>query len=171
MSDAPKLSLTTPKQVVVSVLSGAAFCWLLLTAFEAFGTFPPVVPWSVPGLLVFLAVCVFIYARLLPRRLQQRTVSPQESFAAVGVAKAMIYTGAVFAGAHVVYVARYVTKFHAPLPEARVVQGGATIVAALLLAGAGAILERACVVKDDDEDEKKKKGGGSAEHHGHPEAI
>lgn len=152
------------------MLSGAAFCWLILTAFEALGSFPPVVPWSVPGVLLVLAVGVFWYARLLPRRLRQHVVSTEEAFAAVGVAKAMIYTGAVFAGAHVVYVARYVTKFHAPLPEARVIQGGVTIVAALLLAGAGAVLERACVVKDDDEDEKKKRGG-SAGHRGHPEAV
>ena len=73
-----------------------------------------------------------------------------ESVAALAIGKSMIMTGAVLAGAHVVYVARYVSLFDAPLPSARVIQGAATIVASLLLAGSGALLERACVVHDDD---------------------
>ena len=83
-----------------------------------------------------------------------RTPSEHERIkAAVAIAKAAIVTGAVLAGGHVVYVMRYITRFDAPLPSARVIQGAATIVAALLLAGAGALLERACVVHDGDDDD------------------
>lgn len=156
MSDRPKLGLTTGRQAVVAVLAGAVVAGLILLGFQAAGGFPPVVPWTVPALLVLLAVAVAIYSRALPRRLERRAVSSQEAFVALGVGKAMIMTGALFAGGHVVYVMRYLQLMQAPLPSARVVQGAATVVAALLLAGAGALLERACVVGDDDgEDEDK----------------
>lgn len=153
MSERPKLGLTTARQAVVAVLAGAALCGLILLAFEAAGGFPPVVPWSVPILLVLLAGAVLIYRRTLPKRREEHKVGPQEGLAAVAIAKAAIVTGAVLAGGHVVYVMRYITRFDAPLPSARVIQGAATIVAALLLAGAGALLERACVVHDGDDDD------------------
>ncbi|MHA6512659.1 DUF3180 domain-containing protein [Tessaracoccus sp. Z1128] len=159
MSDGPRLGLTTARQAVISVLAGAVICALILLGFEAAGSFPPVVPWSVPLLMVALAVGVAVYARLLPKRIHEHRVEPQESVAALAIGKSMIMTGAVLAGAHVVYVARYLQLFDAPLPSARVVQGAATIVASLLLAGAGALLERACVVRDDDDDDDKPNNG------------
>ncbi len=159
MSQGPRLGLTTARQAVISVLAGAVFCALILLAFEAAGSFPPVVPWSVPILMLVLAVGVAIYARILPKRIEEHRVQSQESVAALAIGKSMIMTGAVLAGAHVVYVARYVSLFDAPLPSARVIQGAATIVASLLLAGAGALLERACVVQDDDDDDDDPAGG------------
>lgn len=149
----PKLGLTTPRQAVVSVLSGAIIAGALIIGFEAAGAFPPVVPWSVPILLVVLASATAGYAWLLPKRIKEKRVSSQEGFTALAVGKSMIMTGALFAGGHIVYVMRYISMFDAPLPSARVVQGGATTVAALLLAGAGALLERACVVPTDDDDD------------------
>ncbi len=172
MSEWPKLGLTTARQAVVAVLAGAAISGLILLGFEMVGGFPPVVPWSVPVVLVLLAAAVLVYRRSLPKRRKERRLGSQEGLAAVAIAKAMIVTGAVVAGGHVVYVMRYITRFDAPLPSARVIQGAATIVAALLLAGAGAMLERACVVHggDDDEDESDgpDNGEGTA---GHPTAA
>lgn len=159
----PKLGLTTPRQAVVSVLSGAIVAGLLILGFEAAGAFPPVVPWSVPILLVGLAIATAIYSRVLPKRIEERRLAPQEGVAALAVGKAMIMTGALFAGAHIVYVMRYLSMFDAPLPSARVIQGSATIVAALLLAGAGALLERACVVRGDDDEGDDHPNGAHAE--------
>lgn len=153
MSDKPKLGLTTGRQAMVAVLAGALVSALLLAAFELTGNFPPVVPWSVPILFIVLAVGVFIYARMLPKRLEERKVDSQEAVAALSIGKSAIMTGALIAGGHVVYVMRYLQLFDAPLPSARVIQGTATIVTALLLAVAGGMLERACVVHDDDEDD------------------
>lgn len=153
MSDRPKLGLTTARQAVVSVLAGAVICGLILLGFDAAGGFPPVVPWTVPALLLFLAVGAAVYSRILPKRIEDRQATSQEAFTALGIGKSLIMTGAVLAGAHVVYVVRYLQVFHAPLPSQRVWQGLATIVASLLLAGAGALLERACLVKGDDEDQ------------------
>ncbi len=154
MSDRPKLGLTTARQAVISVLAGAVVCWLLLLVFEAVGSYPPVVPWSVPITLGVLAILVIIYSRLLPKRREQHRASPQESFAALGVGKAMAMTGAVLAGGHAVYVMRYLQLVDAPLPSQRVVQGSVTLVVALLLAAAGILLERACVIKDKDDDDQ-----------------
>lgn len=152
MSDRPKLGLTTARQAVVSVLAGAVVCGLILLGFDAADAFPPVVPWSVPLLLVVLAASAAIYSRVLPKRIEKREASSQEAFTALGIGKSFIMTGAVLAGGHVVYVVRYLQVFHAPLPSQRVWQGLATIVASLLLAGAGALLERACLVRGDDDD-------------------
>lgn len=158
----PKLGLTTPRQAVVSVLSGAVVSGLLIFAFEAAGTFPPVVPWSVPALLLGLAIATVVYSRSLPKRIEERRLSAQEAVAALAIGKSMIMTGALFAGMHIVYVMRYLPLLDAPLPEARVIQGAATTVAALLLAAAGALLERACVVKDDDDDGDEQPDGATA---------
>lgn len=151
MSERPKLGFTSARQAVISVLAGALVCWLLLLAFEATGNYPPVVPWTLPITIGLLALVVAIYSRMLPKRREEHRASPQESFAALGVGKAMAMTGAVLAGGLVVYVMRYLQLFDAPLPSQRVIHGTVTLVASLLLAGAGLLLERACVVKDDDD--------------------
>lgn len=169
MSQHQKLGLTTVRQAVISVLAGAVLCWLVLLAFEAAKSFPPVVPWTVPGTLLLLAVAVAIYARRMPKRINERRISSQESFAALSTGKAMVMTGAAFAGAHVVYVMRYLQLFDAPLPSQRVIIGAATIVASLVLAAAGGMLERACVVGDDDDDDPDTGSGiaGPATHQPH----
>lgn len=163
MSDKPKLGLTTGRQAMVAVLAGALVSALLLAAFELTGNFPPVVPWSVPILFVVLAVGVFVYARMLPKRLEERKVDSQEAVAALSIGKSAIMTGALIAGGHVVYVMRYLQLFDAPLPSARVIQGTATIVTALLLAVAGGMLERACVVHDDEDDDQPGRAKGTPE--------
>ena len=159
MSDRPTLGLTTGRQAAISVISGAVISGLVIMAFEAVGSFPPVVPWTVAALLALLAVAVAVYSRVLRRRLKEHTVPSQESVTALVLGKTMVMTGAVFAGAYVIYVIRYAQLIAAPVPAQRVVNGAATIVAALLLAGAGTLLERACVVDDGDDDHEQ---GGSA---------
>ena len=156
MSQIPKLGLTTGRQTVTAVLSGAVAGYLIVMLFEVSGGFPPVVPWSVPIVVLVLSVVVFGYAKTLPKRLVDKRVSSREAFAALVSAKAAIMTGAILAGGHVVYVMRYVQMMHAPSPAARVIHGSVTILVSLVLAGAGALLERACVVPPegpDDEDD------------------
>ncbi|MEZ5087508.1 MAG: DUF3180 domain-containing protein [Tessaracoccus sp.] len=155
MSRSPKLGLTTSRQTITAVLSGAVVGFVIMSLFDATGGFPPVVPWSVPIVLLVLAISAFIYARLLPKRLEEQRVSSQEALGAVVTAKAMIMTGAILAGGHVVYVMRFVQSMHAPLPTARVIQGTATIIVSLIVAAVGVMLERTCVVSggsDDDDD-------------------
>ncbi|WP_158600413.1 DUF3180 domain-containing protein [Tessaracoccus antarcticus] len=158
-----KLSLTTPRQVALSALSGAVFAGLILAAFDLFATFPPVVPWSVPAVLLVMAVGAWIYARGMPDRLENHTLSGLEAVRALIVAKSMVMTGAVLAGGHAVYVGRFVGTLMAEQPAARALHGAGTIIASLLLALAGWTLEKACIISvDDDSDEGGMPAGDPA---------
>lgn len=143
-----KLSLTTPRQTVVSVLAGAVITFLALQVYDLLSAYPPVVPLSVPILVGLLAIAGFIYGFLIPRRLEDHKLGSQEAFVAVVTGKAMIVTGAVLAGAHVVYVLRYLDQLEAETPFQRVVHGAGTIVASVLFAAAGSLIEHNLVIKD-----------------------
>lgn len=152
------MSLTTSRQIGVAAMAGAVFCVLLLLLLDLVNAFPPVVPWTVPGVLTVLGVAALIFARSIPRRLEDRSLSSGEAVGVLLAAKSMVMTGAVLAGGHAVYVGRFVGAISAEQPAARVLHGGTTILAALFLAFAGWTLEKACIVSvDDDADE-----GGSA---------
>ncbi len=159
----PKLTLTTPRQAAISAMSGAVLCVVLLIGLDLFSAFPPVVPWTVPGVLVVMAVAAWIFARSMPRRREERSISSGEAVAVLFIAKSMVMTGAVLAGGHAVYVGRFIESLFAEQPAARVVQGSATIIASLLLALAGYTLEKACMISvDDDSDEGGTQAGNPA---------
>lgn len=149
----PKLGLTTFRQVVVAALAGALIGAFLLSLFDLFEGFPPVVPWTVPGILVVMAAGAWIYSRGLSKRVAEGSVTSSEAVRALVVAKSAIMTGAVLAGMHAVYVGRWMGQLAAEAPQQRVLLGSATLVASLLFTGAGHLLEKACVSPDDDDDE------------------
>lgn len=153
----PKLGITTTRQMVTAALSGAVVGYFVITAFDLTGNFPPVVPWTVPALLLVMAIGAWIYSRSLPRRIEEGELSGIEGVRALIVAKSMVMTGAVLAGGHAVYVGRWVGNMEASQPAQRVYMGVATIIASLVLAYAGYVLEKACIVKIDDDGE----GGGA----------
>lgn len=142
----------------MAALAGAVAGLVLLGLFAAFNGFPPLVPWTLPGILVVLSVAVHWYARLLSPRLEEKRVGPQEAVAALVVAKSAIMTGAVLAGGHAVYVGSSLLHLAAEAPAARTLRGSVTILAASLFSWAGAHLERQCVAGDDD-DEGTTAGG------------
>ena len=76
MTREPRLAPTTGRHIVVAVLAGAAVGWMVLSIFDLTNAFLPVTPWSLPALLTLLAIAAIIYARTLPKRLEQR-VSPR----------------------------------------------------------------------------------------------
>ena len=157
------MTLTTPRQVGISAVAGAIVCVVLLLVFNVFNAFLPVVPWTVPGVLVVMAVAAWIFARSMPRRREERSISSGEAVAVLLVAKSIVMTGAVLAGGHAVYVGWFVEALFAEQPTARVLQGSATIIASLLLAFAGYALEKACMVSvDDDSDEGGNQVGNPA---------
>jgi len=59
---------------VVATLAGAVVGWMILSIFDLLNVFPPVAPWSLSVLLVLLGVAAIVYARALPKRLEQRRV-------------------------------------------------------------------------------------------------
>jgi len=94
----------------------------------------------------------FVYARTLPKRLEQRRVPSEEAVRAMVMAKSLIMTGALLAGGHAVYVGRWLSLMAAELPAARVWNGTATIVTAAICVLAGWLLERACMIDGDGDD-------------------
>ncbi|GAB3816508.1 hypothetical protein GCM10028820_15880 [Tessaracoccus terricola] len=149
----PKLGLTTFKQVLVAALAGALLAAFLLSIYDLFEGFPPVVPWTVPAILVVMAVAAWIYSRGLSKRVAQRAVSGVEAVRALAIAKAAIMAGAILAGMHAVYVGRWIGQLDASQPAQRVLLGSVTLVSAILFTGAGHLLEKACVVPDDDDED------------------
>lgn len=147
-----RLTLTTPRQTIVAVLAGALLTWLVLLLYDRLTQYPPIVPITVPIALAAVAVAGIVYGAFLPKRRQERTLSSQEGFIAVVSAKAMIFTGAVLAGGHAVYVMKYLPLVAADNPLRRVVLGAGTIVAGLLLAWAGTFVEKRLVVDDPPDD-------------------
>ena len=81
--------------------------WMVLSVFDLANAFLPVTPWSLPVLLTFLAIVAIVYARTLPKRLEQRRVPALEAVRAIVMAKSLIATGALLAGGHVIYVGRF----------------------------------------------------------------
>lgn len=158
----PKLEVTTARQTVVAALAGALLGYFIVAGFELADEIVPVVPWSVPAVLAVMAMGAWIYARSLPKRIEDGDVSGIEGVRALVVAKSMVMTGAVLAGGHTVYVGRFLTALPARLPMERVLVGGATVLAGLLLTLAGLALERACIVKIDADDN----GDGDAQRTG-----
>ncbi|MDO5083791.1 DUF3180 domain-containing protein [Arachnia propionica] len=152
MTKPPKLALTTSREVGLAALAGALAGIVLLSVLAAFNTFPPMVPWSLPGILAALAVAVHWYARGLASRLEEKRVGPQEAVAALVAAKSMIMTGAVLAGGHAVYVGRSLLHLAAEAPAARSLRGVVTIVVSAIFSWVGSHLERQCVADDDDDE-------------------
>ena len=152
MTRRPGLAPTTGRQIVVAALAGAVVGWMILGVFDLLNVFPPVVPWTVPALLLLLAAAAFIYARTLPKRLEQRRVPSEEAVRAMVMAKSLIATGALLAGGHVIYVGRWLASMAAAVPAARVWHGLVTIGAAAFCSWGGWILERACMIDGDGND-------------------
>lgn len=132
--------------------------FFLISAFDLLQGYAQVVPWSLPGIVLLLAIGVWTYARFFPKRLEEGRVSSEEGFAAIVVAKSVIMTGAVLAGGHAVYVAWYLPQLGAPQPLTRVIVGSTTILVSLLLAWAGSALERACTVDTGSPDDEEGEG-------------
>lgn len=146
------LGVTTPVQIMASVLSGAVLGYFLLVAFNIFNAVPPAVPWSVPIVLIAISIPVFWYTRVLNGRLERSMVPPEEGVRAMILGKSMLMTGCILAGGHLVYVLRWIGQTDVPGPRDRVIHGSVTIVTAIVFALVGAHLEKTCVVDGDDSD-------------------
>lgn len=136
----------------MAALSGAVLAAFLLSIYDLLEAFPPVVPWTVPAILVVMAVAAWIYSRGLAKRVEQRSVSGAEAVRALAIAKSAIMAGAILAGMHAVYVGRWLGELDAPQPAQRVLLGSVTLVSAALFTGSGHLLEKACVAPDDDDE-------------------
>lgn len=152
---------TTLRHVVVAALAGALFTQVAIVGLRLAGHFPPMVPWSVPAVLVVMSVAAWIYSRGLARRVQRRVATPTEGVRALVVARSLISTGAILAGMHAVYIGHSLGQLQAQAPAQRVLMGSVMFVASLLLAWCGHLLEKACVVPESDDGGAPRDSGAS----------
>lgn len=148
-----QLGVTTPKQAVVAALSGAVAGYFVVGTIRWRGGVVPLTPWSIPAVLGALAIAALVYSRVLRRQVADArgSIAPETGVRALVLGKTLLLAGAILGGGHAVYVGSYLGQWGAPMPHARVVHGGVTILASLAFAFAGWVLERACVVPPGDD--------------------
>lgn len=149
------LAPTDLRTVVIAALCGGALGWFAMSLFVVTGATVPVLPWSLPAILVLVAAATWVYARILRAKVADphREVSPDEGLVSVALAKAILLTGAALVGACILYSLQYVGQLSIPFPRQRVIRGGVTAVVCALMAWAGWRLESACRVPHDPDGE------------------
>lgn len=153
------LAPTDARTIVVAVLCGAALGWFALSLYKVTNSIVPILPWSLPAMLVVVALGVMAWARAFRARVAdpKREVSSGQGVATLALGKAMVQAGAALAGAGVVYVLTFIGHMSIPYPRERVIRGLVVVAACTLMAWAGWLLEKACRVPhgpDDDEHPK-----------------
>ncbi|PIF02756.1 MAG: hypothetical protein CR979_00800 [Propionibacterium sp.] len=150
------LGVTSKQQIMVAVLSGAAFSYLLLVIADIFNQIPPLVPWSLSLLLVVISLPTYFYARRLPTRIENQELTPEEGVRAMILGKSMLMTGCILAGGHLVYVLKWIAYTEIPGPFDRVTHGTVAVMASVVFALVGSALEKACIVDINDENDLSK---------------
>lgn len=152
--EGPRLELTTVRIVALSAVAGAVLGWAFVRTLETFNQVVPVTPIMLVVLLFMLSIACFAGAFVLKRRINDpdSDVTAEQGVLAVTLGKAMLMSGALLFGGHLVYVALNIGRMDAPMPRSRVVNGAAMVAVSALLAVSGWVLERACVVGKDSDD-------------------
>lgn len=115
---------------------------------EAFAGHPPVVPWSGPLALIFVAFVVGAMAWTTWRRVQvqKNGMEPERGIRYLALGKASALGGVAVAAGYLALVVLSLENLSATGPQQRVIRGSVAILGGLLLAAAGLWLERACRV-------------------------
>lgn len=148
------LAPTDLRTVVIAALCGAALGWFAMSLFVVTGSTVPVLPWSLPVILLLVAVATWVYARILRAKVTDphREVSPSEGLVGLALSKAVLLTAAALVGACILYSVEYVGQWSIPFPRQRVIRGGVTAVVCAVMGWAGWRLESACRVPHDPDD-------------------
>ncbi len=140
--------------LAVGTVSAAAI-WAVVRIIDARGGIAPVLPWTVPVALGFLAITVTMLAWSLRKRLAGgpgvRPVDPIGAARLVAVAKAASHAGALLAGGYA-----GLTLFglrDAVTMWGRWVVPAASTAAAIAVVTAGMFLERVCRVKPPEDEQ------------------
>lgn len=154
------MEVTTRRTMVTALGLGAVLGWLFISGMEMLNAAVPVPPWTLIVLLVLMGALAAIWALMLRRRVREdfAHVSSEEGVLALTTGKALLLTGLLLAGGHLVLVASFVGRWSVPLPRERVIFGGLTVVVSMAAALGGWLLERACVVGSDDDDDADRRG-------------
>jgi hypothetical protein len=127
---------------------------MLVTLLEAIAGYPPVLPWSGPLVLIFMAAVVGAMAYTTWRRVQvhKKGMEPERGIRYLALGKASALGGVAVAAGYLALVVLSLENVSAAGPQQRVIRGSVAVVGGLLLAAAGLWLERACRIPHPPED-------------------
>lgn len=149
--------------LAIAALVGAIGGWILVTLAELTAGHPPLLPWSGPLVLIFVAALVGAMAYITWRRVQvnKKGVEPERGIRSVALGKASALGGVAMAAGYLALVVLSLDNLSVVAAQQRVLRGSVAAVGALLLAAAGLWLERACRIPDPpDEGDDPSTGSG-----------
>ncbi len=129
---------------------GLVVGWSLRPVSQWFDQHPPVVAWSQPAVIGFVAVVLAVTAWTTKQALEKpHGMEPHQAVNRLVLAKACALVGALLAGGYAGYALAWVNS-EAALAEQRMIRSGVAALLGLLMCGAALLLEWACRIKDDD---------------------
>ena len=149
---------TQPGTVILLVLVGLVFGFLLEVTAVATGSPILILPITLPIALVVIGVAVALLAwpiRQATRGKPGRRVDPFMAMRVAVLAKASAFSGALFLGAGLGIVLYVLTRSVVPTVTSVWLAIGMAVGAALLLTG-GLVAEHFCTLPPDDDDEKER---------------
>lgn len=156
--DHRRLHLTRPRTLGIAALAGAMASLVFVVVAQRLSGHPPVLPWTGPLVLLFVAAVLGGLAYTTWRRIQVRRepIEAQRAVTFLALGKASAIGGAAIAAGYLIFVVASAGNLGATGPQQRVIRGLVSTAAGVLIAAAGLMLERACRVPeppDEDDDQ------------------
>lgn len=164
MDPSGRLGFTRVRDLLIAAGAGVMAALLLVLGVQLATGQPPVLPWTGPAVLLFVAAVVAGLAWSTWRRVQSRRerIEPERGLMMVALGKASALGGAAIAAGYLAFVGVSVGNLSATGPQQRLVRGLVAAFGGVLIAAAGLWLERACKVPDDpDSDLPEQEDGNS----------
>ncbi|WP_432558666.1 DUF3180 domain-containing protein [Granulicoccus sp. GXG6511] len=143
----------------IAALAGAVASLVLVLVTQRLIGHPPLLPWSGPLVLLFVAALLAGMAFTTWRRIQVRRepIEAQRAVTFLALGKASAIGGAAITAGYLVFAFVSADNLAAAGPQQRVIRGLTAAVAGVLIMAAGLWLERACRVPEPpDEDEHEE---------------
>lgn len=156
--DHRRLRLTRPRTLGLAALAGALGALLFVVVAQRMAGHPPVLPWTGPLMLLFVAAILAGMAFTTWRRIQIRRapIEAQRAVTFLALGKASAIGGAAIAAGYLVFVFVTGGNLSAAGPQQRVIRGLVAAAAGVLIGVAGLWLERACRVPEPPEDDDQQ---------------
>lgn len=117
-------------------LCGAALGWFALSIYKINDVTVPILPWSLPVVILVAAIATWGYARAFRTKVvdPQREVEANQGLVSLALGKAIALSGAALVGACIVYVLTFVWHLNIPYPRQRAIVGGVTAITCAAMA-------------------------------------
>lgn len=165
MAPSGRLGFTRLRDLLIAAGAGVLAGLLLVVGVTLATGHPPVLPWTGPAVLVFVAAVIAGLAWSTWRRVQTRRerIEPERGLMMVALGKASALGGAAIAAGYLAFVAVSLGNLSATGPQQRLIRGLVATVGGVLIGAAGLWLERACKVPDDPDSDLPEQEDGESE--------